>query len=222
MLSPLFLSLSRYWKLLYFSQTHSLSMKMNTSLCRHTTQIISRILNIIRILSRFIIISLTHAKQYIHGFRRGCVKIALSIAATPLKDGNIYCSFAPRTHTHYCCFLEAAVPYESSWAFIYIEKNMAIKFEPITVWTHSVYFTCQTPNAFDYGIQAAALYVCNKVITWSQALNWLPWMPHFRIIRDNLIRNIDSVSPTTHRAINNKTYPIDCILSKEASKKPIF
>lgn len=90
-------SLCARWKLLYifFPPAYCL-MEMNT-LCRHTTQILSRILNIIRILSRFIIIS--RSRQRIHNIDVD-VEITISIAAaTPLKDET----FIVRSLiAHYC------------------------------------------------------------------------------------------------------------------------
>lgn len=88
-----------------------LSMKMNTSY-RHTTQILSRILNIIRILSRFIIIS--HSRQSIHNIYVD-VKIALSIAAT-YRWKMKHLLF--RSHlTHHCVLLG------SGWKWKVIAKR---------------------------------------------------------------------------------------------------
>lgn len=192
-----------------------LSMKMNT-LCWHITQIISRILNIMYFVTFHYHLSLPSKNIDI----QMDVKIALSIAwataaATPLKDVT-FIAYTHNAHTSEC-FSEAD-PGESSLRRTYNTcwyKTWPLCLSPL-LWN-----TLYTLHAIQKCICLwGTLNVCNKVITWSQALNWLPWKPHFRIIRDNLIRDIDPVSPPTSK------YPIDCILSKGRKKtggeKPFF
>lgn len=133
--------------------------------------------------------------------------------------------FALTSHTP-ASFSEASSG--SRWKVIAIRiftQYMAIKFEPIAGGTHSTF--CTTTNdihtdAFAYG--ALTLHVCNKVITWSQALNWLPWKPHFRIIRDNLIRisiQFRHHQQQQHTPPSSK-YPIDCIFYRTEARKTVL